>query len=68
MNCYHCGDTMVLKKLHDYGGYSWAWKCTHCGAIIDQILTGTIGPKRTLNETVESKKQNMLMGERRNYH
>ncbi len=38
MNCYHCGDAMILKKIHDYGGYSWGWKCPHCGAIIDQIL------------------------------
>jgi hypothetical protein len=31
---------MIFKKIHDYGGYSWGWKCTHCGAIIDQMLRG----------------------------
>ncbi len=39
MNCYYCGDSMILKKIDDYGGYSWGWKCTHCGAIIDQIVS-----------------------------
>ncbi len=36
MNSYRCGDTMILKKLYDYGGYYWGWKCTRCGEIIDQ--------------------------------
>ena len=38
MNCYLCGHTLILNKIDDYGGYSWGWKCTHCGLIIDQIL------------------------------
>ena len=39
MNCYRCGDIMILRKIHEYGGYSWAWRCTRCGVVIDQTLT-----------------------------
>ena len=35
MNCHRCGSTMILKKVCDYGGYSWGWKCILCGEIID---------------------------------
>jgi hypothetical protein len=38
MNCHRCGDTMTLKKFYDYGGYSWGWKCTRCGEIMDHIV------------------------------
>ena len=38
MKCHRCGDTMILKKCYDYGGYSWSWKCTRCGEIIDQMV------------------------------
>ncbi len=37
MKCYRCGDIMILKKIFDYGGYSWGWKCTHCGAITEKM-------------------------------
>ena len=36
MNCHRCSGTMILKKFYDYGGYSWDWKCTRCGEIMDQ--------------------------------
>ena len=37
MKCHRCGSTMIFKKFCDYGGYSFGWKCTLCGEIIDQI-------------------------------
>ncbi len=40
MNCYRCGEIMTLRKIHEYGGYSWAWRCTRCGSIIDRMPTG----------------------------
>ena len=40
MKCHRCGHTMILKKFYDYGGYSWGWKCTHCGTVIDQVPVG----------------------------
>ncbi len=51
MNCYHCGDAMILKKIHDYGGYSWGWKCTHCGAITDKVAGGDLLKKGEVKET-----------------
>ena len=38
MNCHRCADSMILKKLCDYGGYYWGWKCIRCGEIIDQMV------------------------------
>lgn len=37
MKCHRCGEPMILKKFYDYGGYSWSWKCTRCGEIMDQM-------------------------------
>lgn len=37
MNCHRCGSSMIFKKLCDYGGYSFGWKCILCGEIIDEI-------------------------------
>ena len=37
MDCHRCGGTMILKKICDYGGYSWGWKCFFCGEITDQV-------------------------------
>ncbi len=31
MKCHRCGDTMILKRFCDYGGYDWRWKCPRCG-------------------------------------
>ena len=39
MKCHRCGDTMILKKFYDYGGYDWRWKCPRCGETRDQMLT-----------------------------
>ena len=58
MNCYRCGDTMILKKIHDYGGYSWDWKCTRCGAIIDQMLRRNHWMKEDTQQKGEIKEAN----------
>ena len=39
MKCHRCGDTMILKKFYDYGGYDWRWKCPRCGELRDQMAT-----------------------------
>jgi uncharacterized C2H2 Zn-finger protein len=39
MKCHRCGDTMILKKFYDYGGYDWRWKCPRCGEMRDQMGT-----------------------------
>ncbi len=53
MNCCRCGDIMILKKIFDYGGYSWSWKCTHCGAITDKM---PIGDPRVKGEAKEGNR------------
>ncbi len=39
MKCHRCGDTMILKKFYDYGGYDLRWKCRCCGETRDLIVT-----------------------------
>ena len=58
MKCHHCGDTMIVKKIHDYGGYSWGWKCTHCGTVIDQVPVGEPWMEKEAQEGNETTKRN----------
>jgi uncharacterized Zn finger protein len=36
MKCRCCGETMILKRFYDYGGYDWLWECRGCGEIRNQ--------------------------------
>jgi tRNA(Ile2) C34 agmatinyltransferase TiaS len=54
MKCHRCGDTMILNKFYDYGGYSWGWKCTFCGQIIDHTVM-----QKYLKEVAQSQKSLM---------
>ena len=47
MKCHRCGDTMILKKFHDYGGYDLRWKCPCCGETRDLMAAQNRRMERT---------------------
>lgn len=55
MNCDRCGSTMILKKLCDYGGYSWGWKCILCGGILEPTPENSQCLKKVENRNSDGK-------------